>query len=1386
MPKLRVATAAPIPNDSLARARTVHFPGGAGIGIRLVDQAKISSRAGEQAPFAAKVGKFKANADGTPGAAESSGHVNINDVVAFVDSESVRGMAFKAVVKRIKACSQRLNPVNGNPMGFDLAFVAMPSSAAAAASASVEKLAEEKNYAAAAAMSPAKTKKKAKVKRKAKRAAAGDSAGEGASFVGWITDVRIADTSSSDDGADEEEAAAVVAATADSQTPRAAKDAYTIKSAFWRPSSSDPNAGQRDSIVEVQRHVADFIWLQAQLKAQFAFVKDALADDAARGDRALVPRVLKSKGTRSLARQLALWLEWIAKHPVVSRSSFVHLFLRSKTVLLGEALTGWRLRERTSPHLPEPPPAPMLALDVWSNPMESEWMKYELPEAKERAGKLHQMALCGSNKLGALLSRRSNAATGLSGFSDAVTGLATAEECEPAPSTPMPSFLSRYSSSSVATTTAVTVVEKPAVHKMLLAIAAASQETSRRERMGIDTMQALYERLRFWGGAGLRVQSSAFLQLDKLVQRSSSGSPQKRKGGRTPLKLSKAERGALSEDQALFEETALNEWQWTMGSRVGSPVSNERVRASFLAAAQKQLKHVRATRKAWVKMQRHIVRACEKQLAIDQQRQANALAAQQISWAEQLALLEKQQIENAESSGVIIHTGGAGRGDEKSVVLGAWSITSARVMGHELVGTGRERHAEFSIAVFAKVEWWLRKGPYAARSGEEEEDDESSPVRQNFEHEWMATKRYSEFKQLGQDVKAEVSGSSSLPALCFRTLPEFKKDGWSLGKLGGLIGGNKEHDPVFLEKRRAKLGSFLDALIEHGERWSLMGSESLVDFMNATEERISAIGAITSSLDTSKRSGESKKGGKGKSSSKKKKKKRRAAAAAAVVVTAAAATSSSRPSKTAAPIAADADALAHATMRRPMIPENNRTPSSRSRKAKAKPRARTKTNIAPKATKVAAKAPRRTSLKTKTKVEVAVADEDMTEEEMMNQYLENRKKAAEEKAADRLLAKSRRDSDIKRNKMTRQEALRKKREDARKRPSSGGPSRQRAHGGTRAGHAKVNLSKREAAELLARQQREQQAGAELAEKRRLMEIERHQMERQRVESERALHQRREQERARNEESARQRVLQKESEREQARHEAKLKQQRRAAAETGHSSVAAADAASVRGRGTGSGSFTRGRSTSSTATAAAAAGPSQQAPAQQQTSASSSSSAAAKQKHIGGGWVEVATTDGTNRIYYYHAKTRVTRWDRPGAEVIERMEREEEETKRKQQKRVAVSRLPLLVFLLPSIHFVVCVNSALTFPLALPPSRPPNMQAMHAADVEREKEADETDQISSRIKKRVGEWADGKTLLQMLKVCSLVFSFLPPFRIYEKQSLTRFHVCSFSSFLPSRV
>jgi len=79
-----------------------------------------------------------------------------------------------------------------------------------------------------------------------------------------------------------------------------------------------------------------------------------------------------------------------------------------------------------------------------------------------------------------------------------------------------------------------------------------------------------------------------------------------------------------------------------------------------------------------------------------------------------------------------------------------------------------------------------------------------------------------------------------------------------------------------------------------------------------------------------------------------------------------------------------------------------------------------------------------------------------------------------------------------------------------------------------------------------------------------------------------------------------------------------------------------------------------------------------------------------------------------------------------------------------------------------------------------------MQAMHAADVEREKEADETDQISSRIKKRVGEWADGKTLLQMLKVCSLVFSFLPPFRIYEKQSLTRFHVCSFSSFLPSRV
>ena len=135
MPKLRVATAAPIPSDSLARARTVHFPGGAGIGIRLVDQAKISSRAGEQAPFAAKVGKFKANADGTPGAAESSGHVNINDVVAFVDSESVRGMAFKAVVKRIKACSQRLNPVNGNPMGFDLAFVAMPSSAAAAASA---------------------------------------------------------------------------------------------------------------------------------------------------------------------------------------------------------------------------------------------------------------------------------------------------------------------------------------------------------------------------------------------------------------------------------------------------------------------------------------------------------------------------------------------------------------------------------------------------------------------------------------------------------------------------------------------------------------------------------------------------------------------------------------------------------------------------------------------------------------------------------------------------------------------------------------------------------------------------------------------------------------------------------------------------------------------------------------------------------------------------------------------------------------------------------------------------------------------------------------------------------------------------------------------------
>ena len=57
-----------------------------------------------------------------------------------------------------------------------------------------------------------------------------------------------------------------------------------------------------------------------------------------------------------------------------------------------------------------------------------------------------------------------------------------------------------------------------------------------------------------------------------------------------------------------------------------------------------------------------------------------------------------------------------------------------------------------------------------------------------------------------------------------------------------------------------------------------------------------------------------------------------------------------------------------------------------------------------------------------------MADEDMTEEEMMNQYLENRKKAAEEKAADRLLAKSRRDSDIKRNKMTRQEALRKKRE----------------------------------------------------------------------------------------------------------------------------------------------------------------------------------------------------------------------------------------------------------------------------------------------------------------------------------------------------------------------
>ena len=65
-------------------------------------------------------------------------------------------------------------------------------------------------------------------------------------------------------------------------------------------------------------------------------IKRGDAAEQERGARALVPRVLSAKGARSRARQLALWLDWVARHPVVSRSRHVHLFLRSKPVLLGE------------------------------------------------------------------------------------------------------------------------------------------------------------------------------------------------------------------------------------------------------------------------------------------------------------------------------------------------------------------------------------------------------------------------------------------------------------------------------------------------------------------------------------------------------------------------------------------------------------------------------------------------------------------------------------------------------------------------------------------------------------------------------------------------------------------------------------------------------------------------------------------------------------------------------------------------------------------------------------------------------------------------------------------------------------------------------------------
>jgi hypothetical protein len=1316
----------------LKRARVVNFPGGAGIGIRLVDQAKIAATAQIAAPYAAKVGKFKDNDDGTLGAAEASGVVRLHDVVAFVDGECVRDVPFKAVVGRIKAGAKRLSPVTGAPLGFTLAFVELPNTAAAGPPKRVAAASASGSAPPAAAAAAAVKKKKAKSGRAVATARAASSTavaarGEGASFVGWITDVRVSTDKVNDVGSDAGESTEEQPGARDGSggaSPSAARAralsaqtaAFTIKSAFWRPTAADPNAGQRDSVVEVQRHVADFVWLHAQLKAQFAFVKRGDAAEQERGARALVPRVLSAKGARSRARQLALWLDWVARHPVVSRSRHVHLFLRSKPVLLGEPRSAWRSRPPSSPHLPEPPPAPIAALDVWSNPMEAEFVKYELPDAKDRAVLLQKCASTGSSRLGTLLSRRAVASESLSDFSAAVEALAEAEQSEPAPSTPTPSFNSRYSPASAAATLAMVNVEKPAVHKMVLAIAAASQETSRRERMGSDAMQALYERLRFWGASGLRVQSSAFTQLEKWTADAARGSGTPVKGKGTPTKLARrtptaSERKATALEQAQFSETALNEFNWA----TTAPVSNKNVRDAFLKAARSQLKHARATRKAWVKMQRHIVRACEKQLMVDQQREVNAHASGLSSWAERIELLERQIRENAKPAGVVIHGGGVSR----SVVLGKWTLSALRVADHALVGSGRERHAEFSVHVEATVAWWLRS-KRGDGDGDEEEDEDAESARMSYSHTWTTTKRFSEFTALRSELKAEISQSATLPALCFRSLPEMAKKGaWSLGKLGGVFGANKEHDPVFLDGRLAKLQTFIAAVVAHGERWHLMGSDALISWVNTTAERIAVIGAVAAQADTAKAPPSKKK--------KKKKKKKKttqpshygaelAAAMGAPPAAAPTSVSSQQPSHADSSAGVDLD---HDTMSRPMIPEQNRAPSTKGRAAArraAASRARDAQEEATAAVKekaaVAATAEKKGGGKAAAATAQHRSDASMSDADLMDAYLAAQKAAAEEKEKERKAASQRRQSDQQRSKLSRQEALRRKREAARTAGAGGG--RARARGGRH-----VNLSPQELQQQTAKRAAEQQAAAHLDAKRRQMVVERQHIERQQQQRERALQQQREAERARKEEVARKRVLQKEAERVQANADARLKQQRRAAAQLNPSEEAELDAASVHGRnrqksrsggftrpdgsgasgygrsrqqsgsgsfirpdGSGSGGrnrqksasggFTRSSSTNNLGRAESSSSPDMSAaPMPAVATASGATSSVPAQKSIGGGWVEVATPDA--RVYYYHAKTRVTRWERPDASVIDRMEREEKELKVKAQERVAVRR-----------------------------------------------------------------------------------------------------------------